>query len=490
MQHRGDVRSRGQLPDQAGIVSDMEHSRRTFIGTLAASAAAMAADDPAWLGIAEAGALLSKRALSPVELTEACLRRIERGKALNAFITVTREEALQQARAADAELRAGRRRGPLHGIPVALKDVFDTAGIRTTAGSAQYADRVPREDAEVVRRLKAAGAVLVGKLNMDEFAYNFTSETSHFGASRNPWDTQRSPGGSSGGAAIAVGTGMCFAALGSDTGGSVRLPAALCGITGLKPSYGKISTRGVIPLAWSLDHVGPMCRSARDAGLVLAAIGEHTAAPRRDPKQLRLGVPRANFWDQVDPQVERAVRDAAKELGRLAAGIDEVSFPAMPPSPGWPDLPLCYSHVISAEAYTYHQEMLKRSPDRYHAGTRRTLEGGASVAAPDYIRSRMEMDRLRSDSSRAFGGADVLVTPVSPGAAFELGSSPSLAYLRNSAPWNVYGLPAISIPCGFSAEGLPIGVQLIARTGQDETLLALCEAYQRVTGWHAKHPPI
>ena len=467
----------------------MEHSRRTFLGTLAAGAAAMAADDPAWLGIAEAGALLGKRALSSVELTEACLRRIERGKALNAFITVTREEALRQARAADAELRAGRRRGTLHGIPLGLKDVIDTAGIRTTAGSAHNPDRVPREDAEVVRRLKAAGAVLLGKLNMDEFAYNFTSETSHFGPSRNPWDTRRSPGGSSGGAGIAVAAGMCLAALGSDTGGSVRLPAALCGITGLKPSYGRISTRGVLPLAWSLDHVGPMCRSARDIALVLATVGNRPAALRRDPKQLRLGVPRGNFWDGVDPQVERAVREAAGELGRLSAGVGEAPFTALPPSDGWPDLPRDYSYVISAEAYTYHQEMLKRSPERYHPGTRRTLEGGAGVGAADYIRARREMERLRADSASAFGGADILVTPTAPGPAFALGGSPSLAWLRNSAPWNVYGLPAISIPCGFSADGLPLAVQLTARAGEDETLLALCESYQRATGWHAKHPP-
>jgi aspartyl-tRNA(Asn)/glutamyl-tRNA(Gln) amidotransferase subunit A len=457
------------------------------MGALAASAASAQGSDPAWFGIAQAGDLLRRRKLSAVELTEACLRRVETHRSLNAFITPTAEEALAQARTLDGELRSGRRRGPLHGIPVALKDVIDTAGVRTTAGSAHYAGRVPSEDAEVVKRLKAAGAVLLGKLNMDEFAYNFTSETSHFGPSRNPWNTRRSPGGSSGGAGIAVATGMCFAALGTDTGGSVRLPAALCGITGMKPSYGRVSVEGVLPLAWSLDHVGPMCRSARDTELVLAAIGGAGAAPV-EVKRLRLAIPRSVLWQGIEPEVDRAVRAAAVEMGRLTAGVEEIPYTDMPASPRWPDLPLIYSQIISAEAYAFHEGMLKRNPEKYHAGTRGTLEGGAGVSAADYIRARREMERLRADAARPFAGADVLLTPTAPSGAFELGGSPGLVYLRNSAPWNVYGLPSVSIPCGFTADGLPIGIQLTGRAGHDETVLRLAEAYQQATDWHAKRP--
>ncbi len=238
-------------------------TRRSFLAALAAPGER----ELHWMSIEDAAALVRRRKVSPVELTQLCLSRVERlNPKLNAFITVCGEKALADARAAEKEVGAGRWRGPLHGIPIALKDLFDTAGVLTTAASAQYAGRVPAEDAEVVRRLKAAGAVILGKLNMDEFAYNFTSETSFYGPSRNPWDARCTPGGSSGGSAIAVAAGMCFAALGSDTGGSIRLPAAFCGITGLKPSYGRVPAKGVVPLAWSLDHVGPMCRSARDAG--------------------------------------------------------------------------------------------------------------------------------------------------------------------------------------------------------------------------------
>ena len=435
--------------------------------------------------------MLRRRTCSPVELTQACLARITKWQGpLNAFITVTAEEALRQAREREAELSRGRARGPLDGIPVALKDLFDTAGVRTTAGSAQYTDRVPSADAEVVRRLKAAGAILLGKLNMDEFAYNFTSETSFFGASRNPWDTARSPGGSSGGSAIAVATGMCFAALGSDTGGSIRLPASLCGITGLKPGYGRVSARGVVPLAWSLDHVGPMCRSARDAAVVLEAIGGRGGAARTEAGRPRVGVPREMYYEGLDAAVGKAVEAAIQDLGRIGAGVREVTLPRLERSEGWPDLPLAYSRVISAEAYAFHREMLARHPERYHPGTRASIEGGAAVTAADYILARREMDELRAGSGGLFENADVLVTPTAPGAAFELGKPASLVYLRNTAPWNLYGLPTISVPCGFTEAGLPVGLQITGPAGRDDVVLALAAAYQETTDWHRKAPPV
>jgi aspartyl-tRNA(Asn)/glutamyl-tRNA(Gln) amidotransferase subunit A len=456
---------------------------------IGAAAAAGAPDEPVWAGLDQAAAMVRQRRVSPVELTQACLRRIEAlNPSLNAFITVTAETALSQARAAETEIAARRYRGPLHGIPVALKDLIDTAGVRTTAASAQYADRVPGEDADVVRRLKAAGAVLLGKTNLDEFAYNFTSETSYFGASKNPWNTRRSPGGSSGGSAIAAAAAMCFAALGSDTGGSIRLPAALCGIAGLKPSYGRVSTRGAAPLAWSLDHIGPMCRSARDAELVLAAISDAPATPPVKLSGVRVGVPRRTYFDQADAEVAAAVESAAKELGRITAGVRDVVLPVLPPYPEMPYLPLTYSTVIIAEAYAFHEEMLEQHPERYHAGTRRSIESGAAVRASDYIRARREMERLRAGSGVLFERADLLITPTALAPAFELGSGPTLVFLRNTAPWNLYGLPTISIPCGFSRGGLPIGLQITGPSGRDDLVLAAASAYQQATAWHTRRP--
>jgi len=464
-------------------------SRRVFTGSILASVALRAADDGlAFASVDEASALLRRRKVSPVELTRLCLDRIEKlnGK-LNAFVTVTAELALDQARTLESEGRAGKWRGPWHGVPIALKDLYDTAGVRTTAGSKQWIDRVPSEDAEVVQRLTAAGAILLGKLNMDEFAYNFTGETSAFGTSRNPWNVERSPGGSSGGSAVAVAAGMCFAALGSDTGGSIRLPAALCGITGYKPTYGAVSTAGVAPLAWSLDHVGPMSRSARDAALMMEALtGRAVRETAVNVKSLRLGVPRTPFYNDIDVEVSKAVADATDTLRRITAGVRDVASPDLAPSKDLPMLPESYTRVIGAEAYAFHQEMLKAHADRYHSGTRKSIEGGAAISAADYIRARRGMERLRAESGRLFSGADLLITPTAPGAAFEFGMG-RLVFLRNTAPWNLLGLPAVSIPCGFTTGGLPIGLQITGASGRDDAVLALAEAYQKATDWHTRH---
>jgi aspartyl-tRNA(Asn)/glutamyl-tRNA(Gln) amidotransferase subunit A len=486
----------------------MHSTRRTFAGgLLAAAGAGLAAGgkELPWLTLEQAAEMVRRKQVSPVELTQACLARIEKlNPSLNAFITVTAEQALSQARVLEKEMQAGRPRGPLHGIPIALKDLIDTAGIRTTAGSEHYAGRVPSEDAEVVRRLKAAGAVLLGKLNMDEFAYNFTAETSYFGPSRNPWDQRCSPGGSSGGSAVAVASGMCFAALGSDTGGSIRLPAALCGITGLKGTYGRVSTRGAAPLAWSLDHVGPMCRTARDAAWVLAFMAgrdpgdpatlyDALPSPRdmfaRELKSLRLGVPRAVFYEKLDPRVDRAVADALKILGAKTAGFREVVLPPLVFPPELPELPQPYLRIIAAEAYAFHEDMLKRQPGRYNPGTRKSIEGGASVPTAEYIRARREMDRLRAESGRLFADADLLLTPAAPEPTFEFGRR-DLVFLRNSAPWNLYGLPSISIPCGFADGRLPVGIQITGPAGREDLVLALAGAYQQATDWHTKRPPV
>lgn len=482
-----ELRAESATPGQHGGMN-----RRTFLsGALAAGAAASLPPEAHWLTIAEAAALVRRRRVSPVELTQAALERIERLQPrLNAFITVTGEAALGQARRLEEEQRRGRIRSPLHGIPVALKDLFDTAGVRTTAASAQYAGRAPTEDATVVRRLREAGAVIAGKLNMDEFAYSFTSETSHFGPAENPWKAGYSPGGSSGGSGAAVAAGLCYGALGSDTGGSIRLPAALCGIVGFKPTYGALPTGGVIPLAWSLDHAGPMCRSVEDVRLMLAAMGLRLAPPARPVKALRIGIPRAVYFEQLEAETAGAVEEAIGVLRRLTAGTRDVQLPALRLSQGLASLPDAYGSIITAEAYTFHEAMLAAHPERYHPLTRETIELGRAVSAPAYIRARREMEELRRSSDRLFTDADLLAMPSAPAPAFPLGSRPGLDYLRNLAPWNLYGLPAVSVPCGFTRDGLPIGLQLVGPAGQDALVLAAAQAYEQAAGWRQKHPKL
>src|SRR5438552_4380550 len=342
------------------------------------------------LSLGEASELVRKKKVSPVDLTNACLARTQRlNPTLNAFITVMNEQALADAKKAETEIANGRRRGPLHGIPIAVKDLFDTANVRTTAGSAIFADRVPSEDAEVVRRLKAAGAVITGKLNMHEFAYGDTSAQSHYGPVRNPWKREHVPGGSSGGSAAAVAAGLCYGALGSDTGGSIRQPAAYCGIAGLKPTYGLVSTRGVVPLSWSLDHVGPMCRRVTDAALMLQPIAGYdpldinsiNAPPanylkgmQQKVSSLRIGIPRAVFYDSLDPDIAQAVSEALRVLRGLTASTRDVELPAYQTLP-----------VVAAEAYTFHAPYFTKTPQLYQPMTRRRLEGGAILSASAYI---------------------------------------------------------------------------------------------------------
>ncbi len=375
--------------------------------------------DLARLSISEAAALVRRKKVSPVELTNACLARIEQlDPSLNAFITVTSESALAQAREAEAEVMRGRLRGPLHGIPIGLKDLFDTAGVRTTAGSALFKDRVPTHDAEVVRRLKAAGAILLGKQNMHEFAYGGTSVVSHFGAVHNPWELNYVAGGSSGGSAAAVAAEMCYGALGSDTGGSIRGPAACCSIVGLKPTYGLVSTRGVIPLSWSRDHVGPLTRTVADAALMLQAIAgydvEETTSQRIDVPQyssalrartssFRLGKPREFFFEGLHPETEAAINEALSVLGKLTAGVREISFPAS-----------TNRSVTEAEAYAYHAESLAKTPELYQPFTRGRLRAAAKVTTPAYIQARRELAQLRHDGRKAFASVDALVTPTMP----------------------------------------------------------------------------
>lgn len=457
--------------------------------------------DLAGLSLAKASRLLRSKSVSSVELTQACLRNIEKlNPQLNAFITVTADEALTQARAAEGEIRSGNWRGPLHGIPIALKDNIDTAGLRTTAASALFADRVPTEDAEVVRRLKAAGAVVLGKLNLHEFAMGGTSAVSYFGPVHNPWILDRAAGGSSGGSAVAVACNLCFGALGTDTGGSIRTPASFCGIVGLKPTYGLVSNRNVIPLVWSLDHVGPMARSVEDTALILAAIAgydpldissverpipDYTTALTLKTAGLRLGVPRALFYDRLDPEVAAAIEAATGVLRRLTAGIRTVQLPSV----------LSVASVGSAEIYAYHEPWFKKSPNLYQLAVRKRIERASKASGADYVNAWREKEHLRRQVVRVFESVDLLITPTTPRPPYtieqslkrdEAESSPPL--VSNPGPFNLFGLPAISVPCGFTRDGLPIGLQITGPHFSELTVLALAHAYEQATNWHGRRP--
>jgi aspartyl-tRNA(Asn)/glutamyl-tRNA(Gln) amidotransferase subunit A len=462
-------------------------------------------DDLTGLSLWDVSELIQARKTSPVELTNVCLARIERlNPVLNAFITVTGEQALAEAKAAEMEIAKGKRRGRLHGIPIGLKDLIDTAGVRTTAASAIFADRVPSEDAEVVRRLKAAGAVILGKLNMHEFAYGDTSAQSHFGPVCNPWNRERVAGGSSGGSAAAVSTGLCYGALGSDTGGSIRQPAAYCGIVGLKPTYGLVSTRGVVPLSWSLDHIGPMCRTVADVALLLQPIGgydpldtnsiaatapDYSRALRQKVSTLRLGIPRAVFYEKLDPEIEQAMNEALQVLRRLTASTGDVELPAYDTLP-----------VVGAEAYAFHAPYFTKMPQLYQPATRRRLERGSAVSAATYIEGRRELDRLRRAVTAVFSTVDLLITPTTPilpTTIQEAVNDPATPppggvalSLRNTQPFDIYGLPSISIPCGFSRSGLPLGLEISGPRLGEPMVLALAHAYEQATEWHRRTPPV
>jgi aspartyl-tRNA(Asn)/glutamyl-tRNA(Gln) amidotransferase subunit A len=456
------------------------------------------------LTLTQASELLRTRKVSPVELTEACLRRIEAlNPKLNAFITVTAEQALAQAREAEADLQRGRGKGPLHGIPLALKDLVDTAGVRTTAASGLFKDRVPTHDAEVVRRLRAAGAVLLGKLNMHELAYGGSSVISYFGPVPNPWAPDYSSGGSSSGSAVAVAAGLCYGALGSDTGGSIRQPAAYCGIVGLKPTYGRVSTRGVVPLSWSLDHVGPMTRTVQDAALLLqvmagydredtastdTAVGDYAEALAGKTSSLRIGVVRAHFYEGLHPDLQEAMDAGLSVLRQLTSSPREVETPAANDAT-----------VLRAEAYSYHRESAAKTPELFQPETLRRIRGGAEIDTVAYVNARRQLDQLRRSAPRIFDTVDLLITPTTPVPPFsisELLANPNdlrakeIVTLRNTRPFNMLGLPTISVPCGFTQAGLPIGMQITGPPGGEATVLRLAHAYEEATDWHTRQPAL
>jgi aspartyl-tRNA(Asn)/glutamyl-tRNA(Gln) amidotransferase subunit A len=455
--------------------------------------------------ISEWARRLRRREISPVEITRACLERIEKlNPRLNAFITVTAESALAEAQAAEAEIGRGGWRGPLHGVPLALKDLIDTAGVRTTAASALDKNRVPTQDAEVVHRLRQAGAVVIGKNNLHEFAYGASSLVSYFGDVHNPWDVERIAGGSSGGSAAAVGAGLACAAIGTDTAGSIREPAALCGCVGTKPTYGRVSARGVIPLSASLDHVGPLASSVADAAIVLQAIAgydvddittedvpvaDYVGALRGDAKQIRVGVLREYFFDDLDPEVAAAIEHALRGIATLVSEVKEVrlrQFGLEVPTD---------RKLQAAESYAFHAENIARWPDLYQAETLRRIRSGEKVSAAEYIGRRRELEEARRGIRSVFADVDVLVTPTTPmpaPAIAELKANPEtlrpseLRLLHNTRPFNVWGLPAISLPCGFTQSGLPIGLQIAGPHWREDLVLRLAHAYEQATAWHKR----
>jgi aspartyl-tRNA(Asn)/glutamyl-tRNA(Gln) amidotransferase subunit A len=447
--------------------------------------------------IADAAKALRNRSVSPVELTQACLKRIERfNPALNAFITVTGEKALETARAMESEQAQGKWRGPLHGIPIALKDNIDTAGVRTTAASDLFKNRMPTEDAEVVTKLKAAGAIFVGKTNLHEFAYGGTSTISAFGPVHNPWGLDHISGGSSGGSSCAVAADLCLGSLGTDTAGSIRMPSAYCGTVGFKPTYGRVSLSGVIPLSWSLDHCGPICKTVEDSALMLGAIAgydqtdpatvnatldDYANACGRPTSAIRMGIPRAIFFDGLDPEVATAIESAIDVLRRMTKSVAEVNL--LEPVP--------FRSISGVEAYAYHAEWIAKSPELYQPFTRDRLNSlGADVKAAGYANVLRRMYVQRREVLKVFTGVDLLVTPTMARTAESFAESGSFDPLgtRNTSPFNVFGLPTITVPCGFSSAGLPIGLQISGAPFAESTVLAMAHAYERETEWHKRRP--
>lgn len=443
---------------------------------------------------------IQRKEISPVDLVRECLSRIEKAHpALNAFITVAAESAMADAQAAETEIHHGMWRGPLHGIPISLKDLVDAAGLPTTAASAALRHHVATEDAELTRRLRQAGAVIIGKDNLHEFAYGGSSLVSHFGDVHNPWDRGRIAGGSSGGSAAAVAAGMSYAAIGTDTAGSIREPAALCGCVGLKPTYGRVSARGVIPLSTSLDHVGPLARTVADAAIVLQGIAgydavdittmdvpvaDYSSALKLDAKALRVGVPRNFFYEDLDPEVASAMDHALRGIETLVASVKDVQV----------DVPTDRT-VQMAESYAYHACKLERDGDKYHPETVRRVRAGEKISASEYIEKRREMDEVRRSIGGVFGDVDVLVTPTTPIPApliADLKSNPEnlrpaeLKLLSGTRPFNVWGLPTISVPCGFTQTGLPIGLQIAGRQWREDLVLRVAHAYEQATAWHKR----
>ena len=461
----------------------------------------MAAAELHDLGIAELGRRYRSRELSPVDVAAAHLARIERlDKTLNCYVTVTADRALADARAAESAIKSGAA-GPLAGIPVAYKDLYATRGILTTAGSAVLGDWVPDRDATCVSRLQHAGMVMLGKLITHEFAFGIQFPGHRFLPARNPWNLDHIPGGSSSGSGAALAAGLTVGALGSDTGGSIRGPAAFCGIVGLKPTYGRASRAGVVTLSWTLDHTGPMARTVEDCALMLQALAGYDPADpasSREPvadyvaplgqgiKGLRVGVPRDYFLHDVKPEVADAFESAMGTLRQLGAEVRDVRIPSIWAAPA-------FMVIMLTEAFAYHARDLRERPHLYGDVLREKLMAGALFTADEYVQAQRLRARLREDMHQALTEVDLLATPTTPGTApaFSVVLDPTFPFARsNMAPFNMAGLPALALPCGFAPNGLPISLQLAGRPFDEATVLRAGHAYEQATEWHRRRPPV
>jgi aspartyl-tRNA(Asn)/glutamyl-tRNA(Gln) amidotransferase subunit A len=501
----------------------MEISRREFIQITAGAAAATAYARPAseeltQLTIAEASKKIRSKEITCLELTQACIARAKAyNPKINAYITIMSEQAVAQARVLDAEAQTGKFRSQLHGIPIALKDNIDTMDARTTGGSAVFDDRFPDEDADVVRRLKAAGAVTIGKAGLQEFAMGGSSVSTYFRPVRNPWALDHIAAGSSGGSAAAVISDLTIGAVGTDTGGSVRMPAAYCGIVGLKPTYGLVSIRGIIPRTYSLDHCGPMTKTAEDCAMLLSAMAgydkydvasvehpreDYVAALKQPVNSMRIGVPRAPFFDFLDEEIAAAVEEAIGTIGKLTKSVKEMHLP----SPGK------YSRAyFDGEIEAFHWEWYQRKANSYSLNQRRTIEAvhrrlndvaaqNCSTRVVDYINAQWELQRLRKLIDDSFVDYDLVILPtmrVMPRTINDAlqneentGNPSEPAETSNCSPFNTFGNPAVSLPCGFSKSGLPIGLMIAGPRFSEGRVLAFANAYEKATEWHTRRPTL
>ena len=470
----------------------------------------MEATELCFLSAGELSRLIQRKEVSPVGVIDAHLARIEATEpVLNSFITLLPEQARAAARQAEAQIRAGNYRGPLHGIPVGLKDLFNTGGVRTTSGSRIFDTFVPAQDCTVASRFQEAGAILLGKLNMHQLAFGPTGENPDYGHMHNPWNPELITGGSSGGSGSAAAAGQCPITMGSDTGGSVRIPAALCGIVGLKPTYGLVSRHGLTPLSWCLDHAGPMVRTVEDAALTLNAIAgydpkdvasaqvevpDYTTALTGEARGLRVGVPKEYFEAPLDPQVAQVVKSAITLLEGLGATVTEVSFPMFSLSQA------ISGAILMAEAAANYHDLLAREGDKLYPPVRLRLEAGLFITATDYLRAQQARAQFNRQARQLLQQVDLLAGPTVPVTAPKLletqvqtgeqwvGTTSALT--QYNRPYNLTGFPAISIPCGFSDTGMPIGLQLAGRPFDELTVLRTAHAYEQATDWHKRRPPV
>ncbi len=478
-------------------------TRRTLLAGAAAIGAVsrtQAATDPLNWTLTEASQALAKGTISSEELTKLCLGRIRKlDPVLNAFITLDEESALQQARECDRQRKAGRASAPLYGVPIALKDNIDTAGLKTTAAAQVFKDRIPAEDAEVTRRLKAAGPVFLGKLNLDEMAFEGTGTTGCFGPAHNPWNPDRITGGSSAGSAAAVSAGLCFGSVGSDDGGSVRIPGAFCGVVGFKTSYGRVSTRGVVPSAYSMDTIGPIARTVEDAAAILQVIAgydpndaitlaepvpDYSQALRAPVADLRIGVPRDYFFEGLHPDVSSAVEEAIRHLKGRVREVRDVTLPR---------LHVAENGTYDVELYHYQKPFFDKAPQLYHPWSQRQMNELKQVQTVPYVETLKRIRECRRDIRRIFEQVDILALPTMREPAPLISETVNEKHQRahsNTGAFNHFGTPAMTVPCGFSKDGLPIGLQLVGAAFREPMVLSIAYAYQQSTDWHQRTPPL